>query len=79
MSYKTIDTYVEVEVDLSEWSDQELLEELRSRKAEISDADTLQREDWQFLLELLDKLPGDMHTRSVRDKVFAARNDSLSF
>lgn len=79
MSYKTIDTTVEVEVDLSEWSDQELLAELRSRKAEISDADTLQREDWQFLLELLDKLPSDMHTRSVRDKVFAARNDSLSF
>ena len=79
MSYKTIDTYVEVEVDLSEWSDQELLEELRRRKAEISNEGTLQREDWQFLLEMLDNLPGDIYNRSVRDKVFAARNDSLSF
>jgi hypothetical protein len=79
MSYKTIDTYVEVEVDLSEWSDQELLEELRSRKAEISNEGTLQREDWQFLLEMLDNLPGDIYTRSVREKVFAARNNSLTF
>ena len=33
-SYKSISTYVDVDVELSEWSTEELLEEIRSREDE---------------------------------------------
>lgn len=33
--YKTVETYVEVDVDLDEFSDEELLEELMARRNEV--------------------------------------------
>ena len=38
--YKTVETYVDVEVDLDEWTDEELLEELRSRNVETDETDS---------------------------------------
>jgi hypothetical protein len=72
MSYKTVGTYVEVEVDLSEWDTEELIEELRARKAEYDTEGSLNREDWQFLLEMIDKQPVHWYTRRVREKLLEA-------
>lgn len=38
MSYRTISTYVDVDVDLEEFSDEELFEELQSRGKVIGDS-----------------------------------------
>jgi hypothetical protein len=72
---KTIDTYVEVEVDLDEWCDEELIEEMRLRGYSCIKGDDggMNREDWQFLLEVLDRQPANWFTRRVRDKVVEAR------
>lgn len=73
MSYKTVETYVEVEVDLDEWTDEELIEELRNRKSNYNGENVMTREDWQYLLDLLDKTPETWYTRRVREKVSEAR------
>jgi hypothetical protein len=72
---KTIDTCVEVEVDLDEWCDEELIEEMRLRGYSCIKGDDggMNREDWQFLLEVLDRQPANWFTRRVRDKVVEAR------
>jgi hypothetical protein len=70
---KTIETYVEV--DLDEWCDEELIEEMRLRGYSCIKGDDggMNREDWQFLLEVLDRQPANWFTRRVRDKVVEAR------
>jgi hypothetical protein len=77
MVYKTVEAYVDVEVDLFEWDDEELIAELNSRGYTVKkDADVVEafeREDWQFLLEMLDKNPQTWYTRRVRDKLLEAR------
>jgi hypothetical protein len=77
MGYKTVEAYVDVEVDLDEWNDKELIDELNSRGYIVTkDADVVEafeREDWQFLLEMLDKNPQTWYTRRVRDKLLEAR------
>jgi len=77
MVYKTVEAYVEVEVDLFEWDDEELIAELDNRGYTVTkDADVVEafeREDWQFLLEMLDNNPQTWYTRRVRDKVSEAR------
>lgn len=44
--YKSIETYVDVEVDLDEWTDEELLEELRSRNVETDSPDLAKAIEW---------------------------------
>jgi hypothetical protein len=66
---KTIETYVEV--DLDEWCDEELIEEMRLRGYSCIKGDDggMNREDWQFLLELIDRQPETWYSRRVRDKL----------
>jgi len=44
--YKTVETYVDVEVDLDAWTDEELLEELRSRNVETDSPDLVNAILW---------------------------------
>jgi hypothetical protein len=71
---KTVETYVEV--DLDEWCDEELIEEMRLRGYSCIKGDEvgMNREDWQFLLELIDKIPDTWYSRRVRDKIMAVRH-----
>lgn len=76
MTRKTVDTYVEVDVDLDEWKDDELIEEMRLRGYACIKSDgggDFDREDWQFLLETLDKNTETWYTRRIRDKIMTAR------
>ena len=71
---KTVETYVDVDLDL--WADEELIEEMRLRGYSCIKGNEggIDREDWQFLLEMIDKSPETWYTRRVRDKLFEARN-----
>jgi len=82
MGYKTVTVDVDVYVDdvIDEMDDQELIDELNSRGYTVTkDADVVEvveafeREDWQFLLEMLDKNPQTWYTCRVRDKLLEAR------
>ena len=79
MGYKTVTVDVDVYVDdvIDEMDDQELIDELNSRGYTVTkDAAVVQafeREDWQFLLEMLDKQSETWYTRRVREKVSEAR------
>jgi hypothetical protein len=69
---KTVETYVDVDLDL--WADEELIEEMRLRGYSCIKGNEggIDREDWQFLLEMIDKSPETWYTRRVRDKVVEA-------
>ena len=78
MGYKTVTVDVDVYVDdvINEMDDQELIDELNSRGYTVSkdpERERFEREDWQFLLEMLDKNPQTWYTRRVREKVSEAR------
>lgn len=75
MGYKTVSVDVDVDIDLDEFDDGELVEEMKLRgyscvKGDVSGMD---REDWQFLIELIDTTPTTWYSRRVRDKIMAAR------
>ena len=75
MPYVTVD--VDLDDVLDELSDKELLEELNERgytavRTEGYEA-LFDREDWQYLLEIVDKQPVTWYTRRVRDKLLEAR------
>jgi len=73
MTYKTI--YTEVEVDLDEWRDDELVKEMNSRGYTCfkDHVDSFENSDWQMLLELIDGQPRNWEIDRVREKVFEAR------
>ena len=78
MGYKTVTVDVDVFVDdvLEDLDDQELIDELNSRGYTVSkgvERESFDREDWQFLLEMIDKQPEHWYTRRVRDKLMDAR------
>jgi hypothetical protein len=79
MGYKTVTVDVDVYVDdvINEMDDQELIDELNSRGYTVTkDADVVkvfEREDWQFLIEMIDKNPQTWYTRRVREKLSEAR------
>ena len=81
MGYKTVTVDVDVYVDdvINEMDDQELIDELKDRgytvtkTKDTADVEAFEREDWQFLLEMLDKNPQTWYTCRVRDKVSEAR------
>ena len=78
MGYRTVTVDVDVYVDdvIDEMDDQELIDELNSRGYTVSkdvERESFEREDWQFLLEMLDKTPETWYTRRVREKVLEAR------
>ena len=78
MGYKTVTVDVDVYVDdvINEMDDQELIDELNGRGYTVTkdvEREAFDREDWQFLLEMLDKTPETWYTRRVREKVSEAR------
>jgi hypothetical protein len=78
MGYRTVTVDVDVYVDdvINEADDQELIDELNRRGYTVSKGTEggLDREDWQFLIEILDKQTETWYTRRVRDKLMAARH-----
>jgi hypothetical protein len=77
MGYKTVTVDVDVYVDdvINEMDDQELIDELNSRGYTVSkdvERESFEREDWQFLLEMLDTSKQTWYTRRVRDKLLEA-------
>jgi hypothetical protein len=76
MGYRTVNVDVDVYVDdvINEADDQELIDELNRRGYTVSKGTEggLDREDWQFLLEVIDSQPANWFTRRVRDKVVEA-------
>lgn len=71
MSYKTVTVDVDVDIDLDEFDDNELIEEMKLRGYSCAkgDASGLDREDWQYLIEMIDKQPVTWYSRRVRDKL----------
>jgi hypothetical protein len=56
--------------------DQDFIDILEGRGYTVSkgpNAEGFEREDWQFLLEILDKHPETWYTRRVREKLSEAR------
>lgn len=75
MAYVTVD----VDVDLDEFNNDELVEELESRGFNVSsepipEMDALDKYELDFLLELVDKNNKDVYTNRVRDKLHALRH-----
>jgi len=83
MGYKhnTVSVYVDVDVNdvIDEMDDQDFIDILEGRGYTVTkgvDVETFDREDWQFLLEMVDKTPLTWYTRRVRDKLLSARFDA---
>ena len=78
MRYKTVNVDVDVYVDdvINETDDQDLIDEL-NRRGYIVNKDThpggFDREDLQFLIEIIDQTPETIYSRRVRDKLMGAR------
>ena len=69
--------YVTVDVELDEFNDDELVEELESRGytvvEEEEEVKKFEMEDWKLLLEIIDTVPETVYTRRVRDKLMDQR------
>lgn len=66
----------EVEVDLDEWTDRELVDEIRIRGYNcFKDHSTVFiNSDWQMILEMIDSLPRGWEIDRLREKVLRARH-----
>ena len=73
MTYKSVT--VDVDIDLDEFEDSELIDEMNQRGYTVIKGREagMVREDWQYLLEMLDKTAETWYTRRVRDKLLEAR------
>jgi hypothetical protein len=76
--YKTVTVDVDVVVDdvIDEMDDQDFIDILEGRGYTVSkgaNVDGFDREDWQFLIEIVDKQPVTWYTRRVREKLMAER------
>ena len=73
----TISTYVDVDIELDEFDDDEIIEELESRGFIVNNNDKevekFEMEDWKLLLEIIDKVPETVYTRRVREKLMNQR------
>ena len=72
----TISTYVDVDIDLDEFDDDELTDELEHRGYFVSKESVPQSfdmEDWKLLLEIVDTVPETVYTRRVREKLMNQR------
>ena len=69
---------VDVDVDLDEFDDDELVEELEHRGYNVSknpiEMDALDKYALDFLLDLVDKNNKDVYTNRVRDKLHTLRH-----
>ena len=76
MTYKTVTVDVDVDIDIDEFETDELIQEMKDRGYTCIRSDggaNFDREDWQFLLEMLDKTDETCYTCRIRDKIFQAR------
>jgi len=79
MTYKAVQSYVEIEVDLDEWDDNELAEEMRERGwfvSQLNDGvESFQREEFDLLLSLVDSSNIPLYAKStLREKLLGARS-----
>lgn len=78
MAYKTVEAYVEVDVDLDEFDDDQLVEEMEERGYQVfkesREVESFDRYDWQTLLELIDRQPRTIELDRIREKVLGARH-----
>ena len=68
--------YVTVDVELDEFNDDELVEELESRGYTVVEEEEVKKfemEDWKLLLEIVDTVPETVYTRRVREKLMDQR------
>ena len=68
--------YVTVDVELDEFNDDELVEELESRGYTVVEEEEVKKfemEDWKLLLEIVDTVPETVYTRRVRNKLMDQR------
>ena len=74
MPYVTVD----VDIDLDEFDDDEIVEELQARgynvKKEPLEKDELDKFEIDFLLDLVDKNNTDVYTNRIRDKLHKLRH-----
>lgn len=76
MRNKTVTVDVDVDIDIDQFETDELIDELEHRGYTCIKSDgvpSFYNEDWQFLLEILDKIPETWYTCRVRDKIIQAR------
>jgi len=71
MAYVTVD----VDIDLDEFDDDELVEEVKARGYTVveEEVEKFDMEDWKLLLEIVDTVPETVYTRRVRDKLMHQR------
>ena len=77
MGYKTVTVDVDVFVDdvIDEMDDQDCIDILESRGYTVTkdvERELFDREDWHFLLNMLDRNAQTWYTRRVRDKLMEA-------
>lgn len=72
---------IEVSVDLNDFDDDEIIEELESRGYQCSKDEVISdmdREEYLYLIEMIDKMPFNWYTNRIRDKLFTARHKESS-
>ena len=76
MTHKT----VEVDVDLSDWDDDELIEEMNLRGYGVirGIAAGFEGEDYDYLIQMIDSQPYNWYTARIREKLFTARNEKTN-
>lgn len=67
--------YVTVDVDLDEFDDDELVEEVKARGYTVveEEVEKFDMDDWKLLLKLVDNTPETVYTRRVREKLMNQR------
>jgi len=71
MAYVTVD----VNIELDEFDDDELVEEVKARGYTVVEeqVEKFDMEDWKLLLEIVDTVPETVYTRRVREKLMNQR------
>lgn len=73
----TISTYVDVDIELDDFDDDELVDEMEHRGYQVfkeeREVESFNQYDWQTLLELIDQHPRTIELDRVREKVLGAR------
>ena len=76
MTYKTVE--VDVDVCLDEWNDNELIEEMEHRGytcVKTAETQGFEREDLEYLLNLVDNQPKTWYYYRIRDKLTMLQYD----
>lgn len=66
---------IEVSVDLNDFDDDEIIEELESRGYQCSKDEfiaDMDREEYLYLIKIIDKMPFNWYTNRIREKLLRA-------